>query len=181
MKIILGFYFHDGEKYCYDCARYKRPVRQQYQVVQIVGPIQINNWQKIDGQHRCVSCGSVPYFFNGRDPALRFRCRCVVWIPIFYFTCKIEVWKGDGNRPARHGIQRRLGLYGYYRTERWQKRSFCRRSSVISGGMWRHELVSFVSMPHFYSGGGAVESGGFKKPIYCYNFHFDNGRSPGNS
>lgn len=78
MKIILGFYFHDGEKYCYDCARYKRPVRKQYQVVQIVGPIQISNWQKIDGQHRCVSCGSVPYFFNGRDPALHFRCRCVV-------------------------------------------------------------------------------------------------------
>lgn len=78
MRVILAYYFYNGHKYCRDCVQPLRPVRDQYQSVQIIGPIQISNWQKIEQQHRCVSCSSVPYMLNGRAPALLFRCQCVV-------------------------------------------------------------------------------------------------------
>lgn len=78
MRVILAYYYHNGEKYCRECVRTLRPVRNQYQVVQIFGPIQIPNWLKIQDQHRCVSCRSIPYMENGRSAALVFRCQCTV-------------------------------------------------------------------------------------------------------
>lgn len=78
MRVILGYYYHNGEKYCRQCIRSFRPARDQYQVVQVIGPIQISNWYRIESHHRCVACRSVPYMVTARAASLVFNCQCTI-------------------------------------------------------------------------------------------------------